>query len=115
MDKSYNKGNKVMDPAYNPKVATWGVFERPANISEAYGGGRTIKAGTPLEDATVTQARKDRIAAALSRYSRSLLPVFCRFCGLTSSTQLISAPFTQTTLCLHVTLLAIARSGKVQI
>ena len=57
-----------MDPNYNPKVATWGVFERPANISEAYGGGRTIKAGTPLEDAAATQARKERMAAALARY-----------------------------------------------
>lgn len=68
VDKSYNKGNKVMDPAYSPKIATWGVFERPANISETYGGGRTIKAGSPLEDPAVTQARKDRLSAALSRY-----------------------------------------------
>ena len=69
IDKSYNQGNKVMDPNYNPKVSTWGVFERPANISEAYGGGRTIRAGTPLEDPAVTQARKERMAAALSRCS----------------------------------------------
>ena len=67
VDKSYSTDKKVMDPNYNPKVATWGVFKRPANISEAYGGGRTIRAGTPLEDAAATQARKDRIAAALSR------------------------------------------------
>lgn len=73
IDKSYNKGNKVMDPNYNPKVSTWGVFERPANISEAYGGGRTIRAGTPLEDAAVTQARKERMAAALSRCSNVVL------------------------------------------
>ena len=67
VDKSYSTDKKVMDHNYNPKVATWGVFERPANISEAYGGGRTIKAGSPLEDAAATQARKERIAAALSR------------------------------------------------
>ncbi|KAL0029629.1 hypothetical protein WJX79_009355 [Trebouxia sp. C0005] len=70
VDKSYSTDKKVMDPSYNPKVSTWGVFERPANISEAYGGGRTIKAGTPLEDAAATQARKERIAAALSRFKR---------------------------------------------
>lgn len=70
VDKSYSTDKKVMDPNYNPKVSTWGVFERPANISEAYGGGRTIKAGTPLEDAAATQARKERIAAALSRFKR---------------------------------------------
>ena len=67
VDKSYSTDKKVMDPNYSPKVATWGVFERPANISEAYGGGRTIRAGTPLEDAAASQARKERIAAALSR------------------------------------------------
>lgn len=70
VDKSYSADKKVMDPNYNPKVATWGVFERPANISEAYGGGRTIKAGSPLEDVAATQARKERIAAALSRFKR---------------------------------------------
>ena len=31
--------------AYRPKVATWGVFPRPANISKQYGGGRTIRPG----------------------------------------------------------------------
>lgn len=70
VDKNYSTDKKVMDPSYSPKVATWGVFERPANISETYGGGRTIKAGTPLEDAAATQARKERIAAALSRFKR---------------------------------------------
>lgn len=28
-----------------PKVSTWGVFERPADISKAYGGGRQIGVG----------------------------------------------------------------------
>ncbi len=83
VDKSYSTDKKVMDPNYNPKVATWGVFERPANISEAYGGGRTIRAGTPLEDAAATQARKERIAAALSRYclsSTQLTLIMCYAC-----------------------------------
>lgn len=31
--------------AYRPKVATWGVFPRPSNISREYGGGRTLKPG----------------------------------------------------------------------
>lgn len=31
--------------AYKPKVATWGVFPRPSNISREYGGGRTIRPG----------------------------------------------------------------------
>jgi len=31
--------------AYQPKVSTWGMFERPKDISKAYGGGRTVKKG----------------------------------------------------------------------
>jgi hypothetical protein len=30
---------------YRPKVSTWGVFPRPQNISQAFGGGRNIKPG----------------------------------------------------------------------
>ena len=33
------------DATYKPKVATWGVFPRPENISKAFGGGRTIRPG----------------------------------------------------------------------
>jgi hypothetical protein len=38
-------GSRAVDTAYRPKVATWGVFPRPANISQQYGGGRTLKPG----------------------------------------------------------------------
>ena len=31
--------------AYRPKVSTWGVFERPDNISKEFGGGRKISLG----------------------------------------------------------------------
>jgi hypothetical protein len=34
---------------YKPKVTTWGVFPRPQNISQAYGGGRNIRPGQELE------------------------------------------------------------------
>ena len=33
------------DAGYKPKVATWGVFPRPQDISKAFGGGRTIRPG----------------------------------------------------------------------
>ena len=35
---------KQMD-AHKPKVSTWGVYERPADISKAFGGGRQIGVG----------------------------------------------------------------------
>lgn len=34
-----------VEGAYRPKVATWGVFPRPSNISREYGGGRTLRPG----------------------------------------------------------------------
>ena len=36
---------------YQPRVNTWGVFPRPADISKAYGGGRDIRPGQELETA----------------------------------------------------------------
>lgn len=49
-----SSGDASADTAYRPKVATWGIFPRPANISRQYGGGRTFKPGevhpTVLQD-----------------------------------------------------------------
>lgn len=42
-DRTYNPQKE--DSSYKPKVSTWGVFPRPADISQAYGGGRTIRPG----------------------------------------------------------------------
>eukprot|EP00889_Picochlorum_renovo_P006830 jgi/Picre1/33860/NNA_001339.t1 len=42
---------------HKPKVATWGVFPRPQNISETYGGGRNIKPGQVLETEEEAAAR----------------------------------------------------------
>ena len=40
-DRTYDP-QKESPEAYKPKVSTWGVFPRPQNISQAFGGGRTI-------------------------------------------------------------------------
>ena len=56
--------------AYRPKVATWGVFPRPANISREFGGGRTIQPGQALEPEEVREARKARVAAAMAAYRK---------------------------------------------
>ena len=42
-DRTYDPQKE--DSGYKPTVSTWGVFPRPANISQAYGGGRTIRPG----------------------------------------------------------------------
>eukprot|EP00667_Euglena_gracilis_P003605 EG_transcript_3614 len=47
--QSVNEANKETDTeSYTPKVSTWGVFQRPKDISKAYGGGRTIPAGSSV-------------------------------------------------------------------
>jgi hypothetical protein len=65
---------------YQPKVSTWGVFPRPDNISEAYGGGRTIKPGNwgtnsikagegfQAESAAEQAVRKERVKSRLNKY-----------------------------------------------
>ncbi len=56
------------DAAYRPKVATWGGFPRPANISREFGGGRTLRPGEALEPEEVREARRARVAAAMANY-----------------------------------------------
>ncbi|KAF3794710.1 hypothetical protein EJ110_NYTH06749 [Nymphaea thermarum] len=53
---------------YKPMVSTWGVFPRPSNISETYGGGRTIRPGQVLESAEDKAAKEARTRKLLSEY-----------------------------------------------
>ncbi|KAK9829847.1 hypothetical protein WJX72_008241 [[Myrmecia] bisecta] len=68
VEKDYNV---TRSDAYSPKVATWGVFPRPQNISEAYGGGRTLRPGQALETAEQTAERKANVAKALADYKKA--------------------------------------------
>ena len=58
------------DSAYKPKVSTWGVFPRPNNISEAYGGGRTIRPGQQLEPAGDKEARRARVLSKMNEFRK---------------------------------------------
>lgn len=60
------------DGLYKPKVATWGIFERPANISQTYGGGRTIKPGEQLETEEEKKAREARTKQLLAAYNKKI-------------------------------------------
>jgi tetratricopeptide (TPR) repeat protein len=57
---------------HKPKVATWGIYPRPANISEAYGGGRNLKPGQALESEEAKREREKRVSSALSNYRKSI-------------------------------------------
>lgn len=59
------------DTLHKPKVATWGVFPRPQNISKTYGGGRNIRPGQELESEEEASERKKRIDEALNQYRKA--------------------------------------------
>lgn len=59
------------DATYKPSVGTWGVYQRPRDISKAYGGGRTL---TPADSATSEeeQAKFDaQLQEKLAEFRRS--------------------------------------------
>ena len=65
------KEEEEEDALHKPKVATWGVFPRPQNISEAYGGGRNIRPGQELESKEEAKKRGDRVSKALADYRKN--------------------------------------------
>jgi len=46
--------------SHKPKVSTWGVFERPADISKAYGGGKRVGVGAPPPVVNATKEAETR-------------------------------------------------------
>ncbi|KAL1518921.1 hypothetical protein AB1Y20_003193 [Prymnesium parvum] len=57
---------------HKPKVSTWGVFDRPADISKAYGGGRRIGVGGYQESAEEREKKKALLAEKMKEYRKSL-------------------------------------------
>ena len=57
-----------IDKEYKPKVSTWGVFERPADISKTFGGGRTIRPGQALESDEDKAAREKKFKEQLAKF-----------------------------------------------
>ncbi|XP_044487733.1 uncharacterized protein LOC123212670 isoform X2 [Mangifera indica] len=57
---------------YKPRVSTWGVFPRPGNISNTFGGGRTIRPGDVLETAEDRAAKDKRTRELLAAYKKKV-------------------------------------------
>ncbi|KAL2628558.1 hypothetical protein R1flu_013244 [Riccia fluitans] len=57
---------------YKPKVSTWGLFPRPADISKTYGGGRTIRPGDVLETEEERIAREAKTQKLLADYKKKM-------------------------------------------
>ncbi|GAU47608.1 hypothetical protein TSUD_90130 [Trifolium subterraneum] len=55
---------------YKPKVSTWGVFPRPANISKTFGGGKVIRPGDILETDEEKAAKEARTKMQLAAYKK---------------------------------------------
>ncbi|KAI5388460.1 hypothetical protein KIW84_074231 [Lathyrus oleraceus] len=55
---------------YKPKVSTWGVFPRPNNISETFGGGKVIRPGEVLETAEEKATKEERTKQMLAAYKK---------------------------------------------
>jgi len=66
-----NKEGEVK-PKYAPKVSTWGVFERPADISKAYGGGRQVGVGGYQPSEEEMAKKRAETDAKLAAYRKSL-------------------------------------------
>lgn len=69
---SRSRGAEVLsvEREYQPKITTWGVYERPRDISAAFGGGRNLKPSdsvmTREEQATYDAALREKLAALRS-------------------------------------------------
>jgi hypothetical protein len=66
-DSAESSGSSEQEGKYKPKVTTWGVFPRPKNISQAFGGGRNLQPGQELETKEQEAARKKEYQAMLSQ------------------------------------------------
>ena len=62
---------ETVEKDYRPARTSWGVFERPANISEAYGGGRTLRPGQALESEEAKAARDKRFRESMAAFRES--------------------------------------------
>ena len=58
--------------AHKPKVSTWGVYERPADISKAYGGGRKVGVGGYVPSEEEVARKQAETKAKLDAYRRSI-------------------------------------------
>ncbi|CAN1813778.1 hypothetical protein LINPERHAP1_LOCUS26954 [Linum perenne] len=57
---------------YKPRVSTWGVYPRPANISKAYGGGKTIRPGDALETEEERAKKEIRTKQLVAAYKNRI-------------------------------------------
>lgn len=62
-------GSATEVDSHKPKVGTWGLFERPADISKAYGGGRKVGVGGYVEPDDIARAKQNKTNSLLASVS----------------------------------------------
>jgi len=63
---------EVEKETHKPKVSTWGVYERPADISKAFGGGRQIGVGGYQPSEEEVAKKRAETEALLAAFTKSL-------------------------------------------
>ena len=63
----------TVDKSYKPASTSWGVFERPADISAAFGGGRNLQPGAPLETEEAAATRLAGVRTAMQAFRKAQL------------------------------------------
>ena len=63
---------EVEKETHKPKVSTWGVYERPADISKAFGGGRQIGVGGYQPTEEEVAKKRAETEALLAAFTKSL-------------------------------------------
>lgn len=61
----------TVDKSYKPATTWWGVFERPADISAAFGGGRNLQPGAPLETEEAAATRLAGVRTAMQAFRKA--------------------------------------------
>lgn len=69
---SWSQDQAQTDTTHQPKVGSWGVFERPADISKAYGGGRKVGVGGYQPPAEEEEEKHRRTMKMLEAYRKSV-------------------------------------------
>mmetsp|Transcript_17726 Transcript_17726/g.67397 ORF Transcript_17726/g.67397 Transcript_17726/m.67397 type:complete len:614 (-) Transcript_17726:152-1993(-) len=67
---NYKADTSAEEVKHKPKVATWGVFERPKDISKAFGGGRKVGVGGFESSPEEKQAKAKATKKALEEFRK---------------------------------------------
>ena len=72
-EASSSSDGEVDDEAYRPKSTSWGVFERPRDISREFGGGRNLPLGGEALDEDEVEEKRRKTLALVNEYKRKQL------------------------------------------